>query len=387
MKATAMTGSSECGGQGFRGWLLGLVAFSIVMVSVEAGAYRGARDGVGGKREVQVATWNVYVGSEFDAVLMLDPGDPDYGEKLVGAVTQTYWTMVMSRPDLRMAAVAAQIAGQLPDVVTLNEVALVRMQSPGDLLAGGTEPATEVDMDYLAILMQALDGAGAKYRVAAVTQEFDLELPMVDMATGMFNDVRLTDRDVILVRSDLPPGYLRVLNADSGHFDVTLPLPSLGAGITRGWCSVDVMVRGRVFRVINAHLEEETVPEVQMAQALEILEGPARVRVPVILAGDFNSDANGVLSTPTYDLLLGGGFVDSWDVVNPGVVGLTWGHDGYLADPSVEFVWRLDYVLYRGGIFDPQSCDIVDSVLPDRGGEPPLWASDHAGVFTVFRVR
>ena len=55
--------------------------------------------------------------------------------------------------------------------------------------------------------------------------------------------------------------------------------------VIRGWCSVDVSMRGEKFRYICAHLEEETAPEIQMLQAIELIEGPGHVCLPVILSG------------------------------------------------------------------------------------------------------
>ena len=67
------------------------------------------------------------------------------------------------------------------------------------------------------------------------------------------DDLRATDFDVILVRSDLPPGQLRIIGSDSGNFDAALPLSVAGATVpfTRGWCAVDLDIRGRDVRVVN----------------------------------------------------------------------------------------------------------------------------------------
>ena len=83
---------------------------------------------------------------------------------------------------------------------------------------------------------------------------------MLDLATGGIDDVRVTDHDVILARKDLPPGYLRLSNPAQGNFQASLVIPSIGLEIKRGWCSVDAFVRGRTFRFINMHLEEESFP-------------------------------------------------------------------------------------------------------------------------------
>jgi endonuclease/exonuclease/phosphatase family metal-dependent hydrolase len=115
----------------------------------------------------------------------------------------------------------------------------------------------------------------------------------------VLRDVRLTDRDVILARTNLPDSKLRRSNEQMGNFVkyASFPLPLL-----RGWGSVDVTLRGQTIRFINTHLEPEStdpaVNVIQVAQGNEILSGPANTYLPVILVGDFNSRADGS-GTPT----------------------------------------------------------------------------------------
>jgi len=336
----------------------------------------------GGKRDIDVATINLYVGADFTPVVTLDPSDPNFGLKLLGAVSTIYNNIVASNFPLRADALARQIVARGSDLIALQEVTLIRRQSPGDAIAGGTTPATQVQVDYLAVLLDALQRHGGHYAVAAQVQDVDVEVPMAVSPTA-FDDVRLTDRDVILVRTDLPPGHLRTSNPQGANFTAALPLP-IGISVLRGWCSVDVQLRGRSFRFINTHLEDRlppTLPDIQGMQALQLLAGPAGTTMPVVLAGDFNSDANGNYSSATYGLLTsGGGFTDAWNV-GPG---LTWGHDELLADPSVPFLYRLDLILFRGGNFEAADAEVVD---PQIGATRPLWFSDHAGVFAKLSIQ
>ena len=164
--------------------------------------------------------------------------------------------------------------------MALQEVSLIRRQSPGDLIPGGTVPATVVELDYLSILLDALERHGGHYAVASKIEDTDVEVPLF---TGTsFDDVRLTDRDVILVRTDLPPGQLRISNPQSANFHVALPLP-IGVSALRGWCSIDVQTRGRSFRFINTHLEDHLplgAPNIQLAQASELLADPVNTIAP-----------------------------------------------------------------------------------------------------------
>ena len=336
-----------------------------------------------GARDISIYDQNLWVGSEFTPILILDPTATNYIPDLLMAVAEVYQAIVASDFPTRAQALAREIAATQPELVALQEVTLIRTQVPGDILAGGTTPATDVQLDYLAILLANLDQQGVHYAPVAIVTNFDMELPMATADPTVFADARLTDHDVILVRVDLPPGQLRVSHAQAGNFQTALPLPSLGGGIRRGWCSVDVFTRGRTFRFINAHLEENTAAPIQAAQAQELLMGPANTTLPVILVGDLNSDANGNDGTTTYSLLTQT-FTDTWSVVHPGDPGLTWGHDPLLADPTVEFVWRLDLVLLRGSQFQALG---MWRISPQFQTTPPLWPSDHAGLLAHLRIK
>jgi hypothetical protein len=50
------------------------------------------------------------------------------------------------------------------------------------------------------------------------------------------------------VRKDLPPGEMLVLNTQAKNFDVKFNLQLAGGDVTllRGWCSVDVTIRGKL---------------------------------------------------------------------------------------------------------------------------------------------
>jgi endonuclease/exonuclease/phosphatase family metal-dependent hydrolase len=274
----------------------------------------------------------------------------------------------------------------MPDIVALQEMYILRKQSPGDLATGGSDPAEEVVVDFLSSLMDSLAAKGLHYKVAAMTTELDVEMPMFNADFTGFDDARLTDRDVILVRTDLPPGQLRVSNSRGGHFDARLSL-SNGLEVIRGWCSVDVFIRGERFRFLNTHLQDESAPGIQFAQAQELMAeyGPADTGLPIIMAGDFNADPDGQNGTFSYPILIAGGFDDAWAELHPSDPGLTWGHDSGLADKNWGFVWRIDLVLFKGHTLIPKEIDTVDTGL--GGPAPPFWPSDHAGVFASFGLR
>lgn len=359
-----------------------VAAIAIAVLSTAGPAWS---EDVGGKREIDVATVNLYIGADLSPITTLNPADPAYKTKLVAAVATVHARILASGFPLRAAALAQEIVARGPDVVALQEVSLIRRQSPGDSVIGGTVPATEVELDYLQILLDALHTYGGHYAVVSKVEDTDVELPLAT-SPFTFDDVRLTDSDVILARTDLPPGHLRVTNPLHANFTASVPLPT-GVVVKRGWCSIDVQSRGRWFRVINTHLEDQLpppLPNIQGFQAAELLAVPANVDAPVILAGDFNSDANGNYSSATYALLTGPGhFSDAWSEANPNQQGLTWGHDDFLADKSHPFSLRLDLVLLRGDPFDASSATVADPVIRSA---PPFWFSDHGALFTTIRV-
>jgi len=344
-----------------------------------------------GPHTLKTMTVNLYIGTGTESITALDPTDPNYLMNLVTAVTGTYYELLASQPPVRLQAVADQIAARKPDIVAVEEATLLRLQSPGDLVAGGTTPATDVVLDYLQILVDSLNARGAHYAVVSVGYEWDIEMPMFNLETGGIDDVRQTDREAILVRTDLPSGQLTTWNPQHGNFANLLEIPGLGISLTRGWCSVDVSTRGDTLRYICAHLEEETAPWIQVLQAKELIAGPAKTWLPVVLVGDFNSDPlhrdRPWIDPTAYPRILMAGFLDTWAVLHPfrPAGGLTWGHDEFLADPTLPFDRRIDFVFFRGPGILPLKAEPIDLVLGRT--EPPLWASDHAALAAELLIR
>ena len=368
-----------------KAWLL--IAATL---AVSWSALAGQPCGPGGRRGVETMTVNLYIGGGINRIVALDPTDPNYASELVATVTGVYYEIVASQPNVRIGGVADAIAARLPDMVAVEEATRLCHQSPGDLMIGGSSPATNVVFDYLQILVDALAARGAHYAVASTSDEWEAEMPMFNLQTGSIDDIRQADREAILVRTDLPQGQLHVSHPQNGNFTNVIVFPAIGLSLARGWCSVDVRLRGedfRYFRYICAHLEEETAPELQILQAGELLAGPAKTRLPVLLCGDFNADPLHRDGSLVYDSFTAQGFRDAWTVVhrNNPAGGLTWGHDEFLADPAASFDRRIDLVFYKGCSFVPIRSEVVD--LPLGRSEPPLWASDHAAVSAEFLFR
>ena len=327
-------------------------------------------------RDVTVMTRNLYVGSSFASLL-----EATTLEQIPLAIAVSFADVLQSDVPVRAGAWADEIAHAAPDLVAVQEAVLFRVQFPGDVLAGNPVPATSVRIDFVQLLLDALADHGAHYEVVAALDGFDLELPSI---TGA--DIRVTDRDVILARADLRPGQLTVLNSQGGSFATSLQIPVPGGqSITfkRGWVSVDVRMAGHVFRFLNTHLERLS-PVIRFAQARELLAGPANTDIPLIMAGDFNTDAT--LPEITYSTLLSAGFSDVWAVAQPLSAGLTCCQQGDLRNPVSTLSERIDLILTRGDRFHPVEAELVGEDLADRLPSG-LWPSDHAGVFARIRIK
>jgi endonuclease/exonuclease/phosphatase family metal-dependent hydrolase len=189
----------------------------------------------------------------------------------------------------------------------------------------------------------------------------------------------LTDNDVILARTDLPPGAFTISNARSANFADAVSF--LGTSVPRGWASVDVQYGDLEFRLVSTHLENEPTVQVAQGNALLAPGGPTDTPLDVVLIGDFNSPADGT-GTPTYSSLLAGGFADAWTQTHGDAPGYTWGQDADLLNANDTFTERIDLVLLGGGL-TASSVDIIGEEPSDRtpGG---LWPSDHAGVVATI---
>jgi endonuclease/exonuclease/phosphatase family metal-dependent hydrolase len=311
----------------------------------------------------------------------------------VAAVAGGIWRDVQaSRFPERAVSLAGEIIGAHADVVALQEVSLYRSQMPGDWVSGASPNATKVDLDFLQVLLDVLTEQGGRYQAAAIGVNADEELPATTLDGATF-DIRLTDRDVILVKDGLS-----FASGPSGTFTTLAGIPlgaSGGATLTfnRGFVTADVSTQGRSVRVVDSHLEVgERLGRVQEAQARELLAALAAMSGPLILAGDFNSPAD-ASGTESYTLLttLAGPPVPFRDVWPPrdgssdgspfdGPAGFTCCLDPRASVPSVNE--RIDLILVRGGV-QPTDVTVVEPTKTRSG----LWPSDHLGVAANLEIQ
>lgn len=315
--------------------------------------------------KVTVMTRNIYLGGDLTPSIVA----PTLPAFLAANAALLSHVDLMNFP-ARAQLLADEIIEHAPDLVGLQEVALWRT---GPI--GNPAPATDVRYDYLALLMSELARSGHPYDVAVVQTEADLEAP----AGAPHNlDVRLTMRDVILVRHG---GRVKVTGSSSGNFvnNLVLPLPAVGGSAVsrRGWTAVDAVHGQRAFRFVNTHLEAFHFG-IRVLQARELLAGPLNTGDgDVILAGDLNTgpelpDPNNRLA---YFTLVAAGMVDTWPILHPGDPGYTAGLGGDLDQPADDLEHRIDMVMFRGSVV-PLSSELFGNEKQTADGR---WPSDHIG--------
>lgn len=362
-------------GQGRHASVLSRVAVSLLLVSVVLEGGCDALTGSGGTERVSVMTQNVYLGADIFKVTQAQ--DPSQVPLLVA---QAWATVQATNFPARAGRLAAQIAAAGPDLVGLQEVSLYRLQSPGDLANGGLVSATDTVLDYLKLLQDSLAARGAQYQVVIESKNADVEMPMAT-TTGCCDDIRMTDRDVILARSGV-----KTSDPKTGVYtDVyTVDLGGLSIPFRRSWESAQVDIGGKKFRFVNTHLETEDSPTIQEAQATELVGMLQGESLPVLLVGDFNSAADGS-NTTSHSQVLQAGYTDTWDAVGSGD-GLTCCHLEDLMDASTDFYERIDYIFFSNNDFTGNSIQVVGDQPADRtaGG---LWPSDHAGVTAALEIK
>ena len=334
---------------------------------------------------VTAMTRNIYIGGDVD--LVMGATDPNQIPLLVAKIFQQVDST--NFPE-RAMSLAREIAWTQPHFVGLQEVSLIRYQSPGDAVIGGTTPATDTLYNYLGILLRALRANGAQYKVAGVVENTDIELPMiVNQNPPQFDDVRLTDYDVILVRRDI-----RISDVVSQNFQARLVLPGSGIPVLRGFVAVKAKVGNQVYRVVNTHLEPADNPAIlpiQLGQARELLRRLHGETLPIIMLGDFNSNAP---DGETYKLILSQDYTDIWtkNFLRHNPDGFTFGHEYHLRNDVANFYRRIDYIFVRNKqqffprpLFGPVFAIVVGDEYFNRTASG-LWPSDHGGVVARFRM-
>ncbi|MDE0426463.1 MAG: endonuclease/exonuclease/phosphatase family protein [Candidatus Poribacteria bacterium] len=311
-----------------------------------------------------VMTYNVYVGSSTDDLLSVDSL-----LEVPTEVAKIYHNAIASDFLARAVAIATHIETHHPHLIGLQEISVVRRQSPGDLISGGTVLAENVEMDYLHILLDAIHAVGLQYQVAAKVENFDVEMPMFT-ETGI-DDIRLTDYDVILARHDV-----ETADATAATYDAAFRVDLLGLDVKRGYVGVDATVDGNTYRFVNTHLGSYS-EDARIVQTQELINSLADETLPIILLGDFNTPAP---DGTAYQMLRTAGYIDLYQA-DPHGNGNTCCLAPDLRNETSALSERIDLIF----LCHPQGevsaithtvGDKAEDRLPNRN----LWPSDHAGV-------
>jgi endonuclease/exonuclease/phosphatase family metal-dependent hydrolase len=352
---------------------------------------------------VSVMTRNLYLGADINRPVRAVSGRSGPEALLALGHANHEVREIVDRTDfaIRSRLLAAEIVVASPDVVGLQEVALWR-SGPMELDQLGTLNASTVDYDFLQMLLVELARRQSPYDVVATQDESDVEAPAFtgDPFAGteeVTRDVRLTLRDVILVRTG---AGITAVGQGGGQYQARLDI-SLGGipySYIRGFTWADLEIGRTRLRFVTTHLESE-MADLTLAQADELLAGAAADRPgPVVIACDCNSDPQDQTVRPpdsvppaaAYARLTGdGGFADTWLAQRPTAgPGFTFGLGETVDDDTPRLSRRLDLVLARGlPELSTSRADVTGREPADRDPGTGLWPSDHAGLVVELPLR
>jgi endonuclease/exonuclease/phosphatase family metal-dependent hydrolase len=355
-------------------------------------------------RTLTVMTRNIYLGGDINRPIRAALNRTGQDGVLALGHANHELRETVDRTDFatRGKLLAEEIAAARPDLVGLQEVALWR-HGPIQLNQIGRLDATVVDYDFLAILLADLAARGFRYEIVRIQQESDVEAPAFTGnpfagTAGSARDVRLTDRDVILVRGD---AGIRIEGTGGANYSQRLEvrLGDTTFGFIRGYAWADVAVGSAKIRFATTHLESQSA-QLARAQAEELLNGPAaNTGLSTVIVCDCNSNpaspaarsALPIGSGAAYRLITDGhGFTDLW-LQRPGRAGP--GNTAWLSEllnnERARFHRRIDLVLAKS--VPPMQivasrAEVTGDELSDRDPASKLWPSDHAGVVVQLQI-
>lgn len=329
----------------------------------------------GAHQNVPVMTQNTYLGADVTPLF-----NAQTLQEAIAAAAAAWLDVQATDIPARAAKIADEIVAAEPALVALQEA----VQWTGPDSTGST-----IQYDFLQSILDELDSKGGHYALLRVIDNLDITVPIGNPATGPF--VHVVDRDVVLARTGLTPRNLSISNVQAANFSTLLSIPTVLGPLTipRSWISADVSIRGTSFRFVETHLEAFSAL-IQEAQAAELVAGPAATFLPVVMVGDFNSNANGEPNlpdnTPTYGDLLGAGFSDIWTTAGHKIGNTCCQEPDLLNFPS-DLSERIDLVLVNAGI-GAAIARLDGDRNEDRISAPDgsLWPSDHAGLIAMLKI-
>jgi len=316
------------------------------------------------KRVLKIMTRNMDAGTDLNLIFVYYPDIPT-------GVSATLDQVISTDIPSRAKSLADEIRTSQPDFIALQEVTEWRTGACG---------ATTTLYDQLQLLLDALAARHMEYTPLAVDTVASIEAP------ALSGCVRFTDRNAILVRTHLRPMGIEISNIQTYHYAAYLDLSQIGIFgfplIYNGYISADVKAGSDTFRLFDTHLAStysfDPTGLLQVAQAGELVAALNGTPLPVVLAGDFNSNAElGPEQTATVSLIQAAGFSDVWRLFNPVGTGFTWPlyYEDTASGPAVPNE-RIDLIFTRG----------VRALKVDETGTTAPLASDHAGVVAMTQI-
>jgi endonuclease/exonuclease/phosphatase family metal-dependent hydrolase len=332
----------------------------------------------GVSQHLRALSYNIYVGTDIFAVI--EPPITDILERVRNGFDMVLETNFPARAD----AIANSIEHLQPDIIGLQEVSFI--------LAIFIVDERLIILDYLSLLMTALQERGLDYVEVASNDNAKILLPM---SSDLDEWVFVLDRDVILARSNV--NILSTATYDYANiFSVNMP-PFPPLDINRGLVEAVVEIREQTYRFVNTHLEvgdllapDSDIP-VQELQAQELVTflGEGSVH-PTILVGDLNAWSEEKVN----QIVVDSGFVDVWPlrIFGRRDPGFTCCQAEDLQNVLSFLDERIDYIYYRGctskstgpGVIPLFAGVVGNSLIGKTTTVPRLWPSDHGGVFSFL---
>jgi endonuclease/exonuclease/phosphatase family metal-dependent hydrolase len=319
------------------------------------------------KHDVSVMSRNLYLGADI-ITLATATSKQDQAARasaLYGDVKKTNFPK-------RAKALAAEVKKAKPDLIGLQEVA---RYYKGPLADPAKKGAKTPVYDWLKILQKQLKARGLKYTVVSQQTEINVETALKE---GY--DLRLTLGNAVLVRAD-KKRHVKIVKGVHGNFSkksqLVVPLQDQTLTLSRGYAGGYFTTRGKKFLFLDPHAEAYGAA-IAKAQFQQLVKGPASSRkLPVIIAGDFNSDPS---EKPPggYATVLNAGFKDT------GKRHATCCQNALVNNKKSELKTWIDHIVVRPAAKVLKTYVFGNKASDKIGG---LWPSDHAGVVAYLRLK
>ena len=317
--------------------------------------------------KLSLATWNLFSGIDWEGLLAAAPAD--IAGHLLGGAERTDFRV-------RAPAIAADIATHRPDFIALQELSLYSLS--------GHQTHS---IDFLPLLLDALEASRCPYEAMGLWHGFQGELPLADSGGSL----SYQDRQTILRRLDSPfiAADMRPLTYESTH---TAKIGGFPLPVPRGAIIGTFGAAEKRFGLAATHLEfvsDDEAASIHHRQSEELLAalGALGELDACFAVGDFNS-APAPGAAAAHESFLAAGFADGVAGAADADAGPTSGRSASLDSSGDELSERIDHIFSRGPAAAVQSRRL--GIDPGRRRPLPsgasLWPSDHAGLVVCFEL-